>query len=612
MESRVSRIVSFVVLIAIIAVFGMLFYRVMSVFFLPLFLAALLVVIFRPIHRWMLIKCKGRQRLAAGLTTASILLMVLVPLGWILSLGVFEGAQLVAGLNDAKPVARLEKLRSRTGLDKPHAWLLQLIDIRLSSIKELASSTEIRREDLESTVGEELLRLQQLVSVFSELVIGDYRYHRLMHEVLPQSLKQKPIEIESKRNLEEARLKRAGLEATTAQLIDKSEKLAELNQQFTEVLRDEYVLQYFSQNAELDDDELQRILEEAQGIDVAAPDAFERIVVLLSGVRLPIDTGDATETPDDARPLLRRLVQRKWRFNSEDRQAMLSPIEELIAFVDRKLPISLRELGIGIQRIEIAFQLRRQQLLGGGAISWLVELANPSATEFQNWQAQFVSYFRQWILSVSGTTTARFGGLVLGLAVMTISMFYFLSEGPALIDAVMRLSPLDDKYERELFVEFDQVSRAVVIATLLSAIVQGLLAGVGFYFAGMSSGFLLTILTMVFAMIPFVGAAAIWVPVSLWLAFVDERVFAGIMLAIYGMCIVSMADNVIKPLVLHGQSKLHPLLALLSVLGGVQALGPIGILVGPMVVSFLQALLNMLHVEIMALESAGKVKNASS
>ena len=63
-----------------------------------------------------------------------------------------------------------------------------------------------------------------------------------------------------------------------------------------------------------------------------------------------------------------------------------------------------------------------------------------------------------------------------------------------------------------------------------------------------------------------------------------------------------MADNLIKPYVLHGQSKLHPLLALLSVLGGVQALGPIGILVGPMVVSFLQALLNILHQELRNLD----------
>jgi predicted PurR-regulated permease PerM len=74
------------------------------------------------------------------------------------------------------------------------------------------------------------------------------------------------------------------------------------------------------------------------------------------------------------------------------------------------------------------------------------------------------------------------------------------------------------------------------------------------------------------------------------------------LLALYGACVVSVADNIIKPIILHGQSNLHPLLALLSVLGGVRALGPIGIFVGPMAVAFLQALLNILNVELKNLE----------
>ena len=105
-------------------------------------------------------------------------------------------------------------------------------------------------------------------------------------------------------------------------------------------------------------------------------------------------------------------------------------------------------------------------------------------------------------------------------------------------------------------------------------------------------------------LIPFVGAAAVWFPACLWLALIEERYVAGIVLFVFGVSVISMVDNVIKPFVLHGQSKLHPLLALLSVLGGVQALGPIGILVGPMVVSFLQALLNILQQELQNLDKA--------
>jgi predicted PurR-regulated permease PerM len=172
-----------------------------------------------------------------------------------------------------------------------------------------------------------------------------------------------------------------------------------------------------------------------------------------------------------------------------------------------------------------------------------------------------------------------------------------------MLEAIIRISPLEEQHVRELAAEFDRACRAIVSATLLSAIVQGLLAGIGFYVCGLrSSVALLTLLTMVLALVPFTGAAAVWIPVSLYLFFVQGSTVAAVGLALYGALVVSTSDNVIKPIVLHGQSKLHPLLALLSVLGGIQALGPIGIVVGPMVVVFLQTLLKIIHRELMSMD----------
>ena len=104
-------------------------------------------------------------------------------------------------------------------------------------------------------------------------------------------------------------------------------------------------------------------------------------------------------------------------------------------------------------------------------------------------------------------------------------------------------------------------------------------------------------LTTVFALIPIFGAFAVWGCVCIWIYLQGQPVPA-IGLAIYCTIVVSLIDNIMKPLILHGQSKLHPLLALLSILGGIEAFGPVGILVGPMLVSFLQALLNMLRKEL--------------
>ncbi len=166
-----------------------------------------------------------------------------------------------------------------------------------------------------------------------------------------------------------------------------------------------------------------------------------------------------------------------------------------------------------------------------------------------------------------------------------------------MVQGLMKLSPLDDTYEQELLDKFADISRSVVVAVLLSAVVQGLLAGIGYFFAGVHNVFFLTVLTCFLAMVPFVGAAAVWVFVCLYLFYVGATT-AAIALAIYCVIVVSMIDNLIKPMILHGQANLHPLLALLSVIGGIQALGPIGILVGPMLVAFLQALLNMLNKEL--------------
>ncbi len=204
----------------------------------------------------------------------------------------------------------------------------------------------------------------------------------------------------------------------------------------------------------------------------------------------------------------------------------------------------------------------------------------------------------KWIGPVA-LSTARFTGkFTVGLLVMLVALYYFFLDGPWMIQRLMRLSPLDDQYEEQLIRQFADVTRAVVVATLLSAVVQGFLAGLGYFVAGVDTVFLLTVLTMLLAMVPFVGAAAVWVPVCLWLFFLEGRHVAAVFLAIYGAGIVSLADNLIKPMVLHGRSNIHPLLALLSVLGGVQAMGPVGIFVGPMVVAFLHALLNMLQKEL--------------
>ncbi len=467
-----SRIVSLVALVVVVLVVGALSYKVMASFLLPMFLAVLLVVIFRPLHQWFLGRFRGRDRLAALATTASILIIVLLPTLLIFAHAADEAYHLATASDRDAVAQRLTALRQRFNLELPPTAALDQLD--------------------------------QIQSTLEQLHVGS--------PLVPKP-KQVPEELQTVDALEHQ----------------------------TKLLR-----------AEL-------------GLDGPPPEKDY-------------------------------LVQRREAQN----ESWLSLHERVEAL--RKAKPDSPEFDAALTDVSASFDAFRETVLGAALTRWLRRQVNPDEEQ----RAALVAKVQEIAGPLVLGTGQFLGSLLIGLGVMIISLYYFLADGPAMIRTLMRLSPLDDRYEEQLLTEFATVSRAVVVATLLSAFAQGLLASIGYFFAGFESVFLLTVLTMFLAMIPFVGAAGVWGGCALWLFFFEERIGAAIALAIYGAAVVSMIDNLIKPLVLHGQSSLHPLLALLSVLGGVKALGPIGIFVGPMGVAFLQALLNMLHTELTSINDAGK------
>lgn len=276
------------------------------------------------------------------------------------------------------------------------------------------------------------------------------------------------------------------------------------------------------------------------------------------------------------------------------------PLQEALATL-KVSPVGLLEFDDTLLRAKIAFREFKLRYLGGPYRAWLRQIVDPDEGQLDELRATWLSA-KSPLVSFTGGTAAVVARIVVGTLIMVATLFFLFADGPQLLDAAIKFLPLEEHYVRELITEFDRASRAVVLATLLSAAAQGLLAGIGYQFTGVGSVFLLMLLTAMLAMVPFLGAASVWVSVCLWLYFYRGELGPAVGLAIYGVLVISLADNIIKPLVLHGQSNLHPLLALLSILGGVQALGPIGILVGPMSVVFLQVLVRILHREYKSFE----------
>ena len=166
-------------------------------------------------------------------------------------------------------------------------------------------------------------------------------------------------------------------------------------------------------------------------------------------------------------------------------------------------------------------------------------------------------------------------GFGIGLFIMVFALYYFLADGPTIVEALMHLSPLDDEYERQLLGSFTSVSRAVVLATMLSAAIQGTLAGIGYFFTlePGSPVFMLTMITMLMAL----GAVRRLV-LGLGPRGVVGLLRAGRFLARHPPGHLRGGDRLAErqrhPAARPARrSNLHPLLALLSVLGGLQLLG---------------------------------------
>jgi len=205
-------------------------------------------------------------------------------------------------------------------------------------------------------------------------------------------------------------------------------------------------------------------------------------------------------------------------------------------------------------------------------------------------------------LGFAGSTLSIVGGavsIVVSLLTFVIAFYYFLADGPGLIEATEKLIPVHRDYKRHLLTQFDQAVRAVVSATFAAALGQGIATGIGMQIAGFKHFFIVTILATLTALVPVLGTWLIWGPYVLWLGFHDGRWGMASFLAIYGIFFVGLLDNVIRAYVLHTNVKLHPLLAFVSVLGGIEVMGLWGVFIGPIVASCLHALVKIFNTELM-------------
>lgn len=176
-------------------------------------------------------------------------------------------------------------------------------------------------------------------------------------------------------------------------------------------------------------------------------------------------------------------------------------------------------------------------------------------------------------------------------------IFYMLVDGERIVQSIKRALPLRETHKENITKKFTDMVYATIHGAIIIAIIQGALALIGYLIFDAPSPILLGLVTTVLSVVPFIGTGIVWMPTSLIMIFtgisnVDNSLtMKGIGLLIYGIVIISTIDNIIRPKIVGDRAKVHPLIILLGVFGGLAVFGITGIIIGPLILTlFITAL----------------------
>ena len=202
-----------------------------------------------------------------------------------------------------------------------------------------------------------------------------------------------------------------------------------------------------------------------------------------------------------------------------------------------------------------------------------------------------------WVARNGAGVVGSVAGALMSFAFVLLGSYFFYVEGEAILAELAILSPLPAQYDREFGSKFKDVIDATFRGHMITALAQGVATGFGLAIAGVPAAVFWGAVAVVVSLLPMVGAALIWVPAAGYLyiaASMGSRGFFGaIFLTLWGLLVVSLIDNVVRPWTMRGSAKMPAIPLLFAVLGGMQAFGFIGLVAGPLVFSLLMTIVDI-------------------
>jgi predicted PurR-regulated permease PerM len=224
---------------------------------------------------------------------------------------------------------------------------------------------------------------------------------------------------------------------------------------------------------------------------------------------------------------------------------------------------------------------------------WILENATVTSAQVHDWLLRTSEAALKGLASVGGSFAMGALGGIVSFCLMLFLLFFLLRDGPAVLQRAVRLIPLEAGRRTALLELVANTTRAVAYGTVVTALVQGALVGIGFAIAGLPAPVVFGVFAALCSLLPSGGAALVWVPGLLWLLGTQAWGWA-IFMGVWGAG-VSVSDNILRPLLISTQTPVSTLAVFIGVIGGVTAFGAIGLIAGPVLLTLVLALLRFLE-----------------
>lgn len=178
---------------------------------------------------------------------------------------------------------------------------------------------------------------------------------------------------------------------------------------------------------------------------------------------------------------------------------------------------------------------------------------------------------------------------IVRFAVMLYALFFFIRDGDKFLDMVMKLFSLGQERERVLHERFVVTAKSTLKVTLIIGGIQGSLGGLIFWFTGIEGALVWGVVMILLSIVPVVGCSIIWVPAGI-IMMLTGHLWKGILILAFGVFVISMVDNILRPILIGRDVQMHPLLIFVSTLGGLSLFGFSGFVIGPIITSLLLAI----------------------